>query len=56
MADDRPQGGQTPVTEVVHVRHFIDGYPLCWPMDRDGEFVGEYDESKATCEECLAIL
>lgn len=40
----------------LHLRHSLDGYPLCWPMDRDGEFEGTYDEQAVTCGECLGHL
>lgn len=42
--------------EVVHSRHFYDGYPLCWPMDREGEFKGSYKDEEVTCEACLAYM
>lgn len=42
--------------KVVHLKHSIDGYPLCWPMDRDGEFEGTYDENKVTCKDCLEAM
>lgn len=42
--------------DLVHVRHYLDGYPLCWPMDKEGEFnVSEYDQ-QITCPECKKIL
>jgi len=40
----------------VHWRHSIDGYPLCWPMDRDGSFEATSHEDRVTCTECVAIL
>ncbi len=40
----------------VHLRHFKDGYPLCWDMDQDGEFEGSYDEKDVTCPECPRYL
>jgi hypothetical protein len=42
--------------EPVHLRHSLDGYPLCWPQDRDGEIVGTRDETAVTCPECRAAL
>lgn len=42
--------------EPVHLRHSLDGYPLCWPQDRDGEFAGTRDETAVTCPECRAVL
>lgn len=41
--------------EPLHLRHSLDAYPLCWPQDRDGDFVGTRDETAATCQECLAV-
>lgn len=40
----------------THLRHFLDGYPLCWPMDRDGPFEGSFDETDVTCADCLGYL
>jgi hypothetical protein len=40
---------------VVHLCHFYDGYPLCWPMDQDGEFKGSYKENEVTCPLCISI-
>jgi hypothetical protein len=44
------------VDEPVHWAHFLDGYPLCWPMDRDGEFVGTRNENEVTCPQCRRLL
>lgn len=41
---------------MVHLRHAIDGYPLCWPMSRAGRFDGSLQDEDVTCPECLAIL
>lgn len=41
---------------IVHLEHSIDGYPLCWPMDRDGPFDATRDEHAITCDDCLTIL
>lgn len=41
------------VAGVVHSAHYMDGYPLCWPMDAEGEFEADKDEKKVTCPECL---
>lgn len=40
----------------IHLKHFKDGYPLCWPMDKDGSFEGSFDEKEVDCSECLKIL
>jgi hypothetical protein len=40
----------------VHLRHFSDGYPLCWDQDREGSFIGAYDEGRVTCPDCLKAL
>lgn len=44
------------MAEPLHVRHSLDGYPLCWPMDRDGEFRGTFDEAEADCTDCKKVL
>lgn len=41
------------MAETVHLRHFKDGYPLCWDYDQDGEFEGSYEDEDVTCKECL---
>jgi hypothetical protein len=38
---------------VQHLRHFYDGYPLCWDYDQDGPFEGTYVESEVDCPDCL---
>jgi hypothetical protein len=40
---------------VIHLKHSMDHYPLCWPMTKDGPFEGTSTESKVTCPDCLAI-
>jgi hypothetical protein len=40
----------------VHLRHFHDGYPLCWPMDRDGDHTSTPDEGDVTCPDCRQII
>lgn len=40
----------------IHMRHFRDGYPLCWTLDQDGPFVGSFVDSDVTCPECLRHL
>lgn len=42
--------------EPVHWAHSLDGYPLCWPMDRDGEFAATRNEQAVTCAHCLRYL
>lgn len=42
--------------EPVHVAHFLDGYPLCWPMDLDGTFTATRNDAEVTCPDCRAIL
>jgi hypothetical protein len=39
-----------------HLRHFRDGYPLCWPQDKDGDFDATLVEGKVTCPDCLALM
>jgi len=40
----------------LHLRHFYDGYPLCWPQDREGEFTATPHEALVDCPECLQIM
>lgn len=40
----------------VHLAHSIDGYPLCWPMDREGPFTATRDEADVTCQQCITYL
>ena len=40
----------------THLRHSIDGYPLCWPQDRDGDHTSSPDEHAVDCGDCLTIL
>lgn len=42
--------------EPTHIRHSVDGYPLCWPMDQDGAFVGTYVDAQADCRDCLGLV
>jgi hypothetical protein len=42
--------------EEIHMLHYKDGYPLCWPMARDGNFVGSHDETEVNCPECIDII
>lgn len=41
---------------MIHLRHSIDGYPLCWPMDQEGEFEGTFKDDEVTCLECLKLM
>lgn len=41
---------------VLHLRHSVDGYPLCWPMDRDGSFKGTFDDAAVTCPDCRRLI
>lgn len=43
-------------SQVIHLRHFYDGYPLCWNYDQDGPFEGSYLDAEVTCSECLAWM
>lgn len=40
----------------VHLAHYLDGYPLCWPMDRDGDFTATSSEPEVTCAACKRHL
>lgn len=42
--------------EEVHLAHFHDGYPLCWPMDREGTFSATRDERSVTCIDCINYM
>lgn len=42
--------------EPVHLAHSIDGYPLCWSMDRDGPHTSVSREEDVTCEDCKKFL
>lgn len=44
------------LTELIHLRHFYDGYPLCWPMNKEGDFQGTRDETQITCPACKKII
>lgn len=41
--------------EPVHLAHFLDRFPLCWPLDLPavGEYQATLDEELVTCKECL---
>lgn len=40
----------------VHAKHYKNGYPLCWPMDREGLFEATWNEAEITCKQCLAYM
>ena len=42
--------------ELVHLRHFRDGYPLCWTQDQEGGFTATPNETLVDCPECLRII
>lgn len=59
IARDRFEAANQQVEDTddpVHLKHPVDGYPLCWPMDRDGAFVATPTETAVTCNDCLTIL
>lgn len=37
---------------VTHLAHYLDGYPLCWPMDAEGEHTSARAEADVTCPDC----
>ncbi len=43
--------------EPIHSRHYLDGYPLCWPIDAESEeeFVTPttLEDSEVTCPDCI---
>lgn len=41
---------------VIHLQHHRDGYPLCWPMGKNGKFEASEDEKKVTCKQCFYYL
>lgn len=41
---------------MTHLRHSLDGYPLCWNLDQEGDFKGSYDEADVDCPECLTWM
>ncbi len=43
-------------TVIVHIAHYFDGYPLCWPMDADGDFEATRVDADVTCPECRKII
>jgi hypothetical protein len=41
---------------VVHVKHFQDGFPLCWGVGQTGTFEASWNEAEITCQACLTYL
>lgn len=56
MGNPRPHRHRATFLTMVHLRHALDGYPLCWPMDKDGRFEGSFNETEVTCGGCLRHL
>lgn len=42
--------------EPIHLRHSLDGWPLCWPMDQEGEFQGTFVAAEVTCRPCITYM
>ena len=42
--------------ETVHLQHYLDRYPICWPMDREGAFSGSDKTAEVTCPECVQYI
>jgi hypothetical protein len=49
-------GPLTPNDLPVHAKHYKDGYPLCWPLDKNGTFEGSWDEKDVTCKDCIQYM
>ena len=45
-----------PMSATLHLRHFYDGHPLCWPQDQEGEFTATPNEMLVDCPECLQLM
>lgn len=41
---------------LVHWKHFLDGYPICWNLEQMGVFEGTRIESEVTCPSCIKFL
>lgn len=41
---------------MIHLAHFLDGYPLCWPQTQEGEFEATAEEDDVTCNDCRRYL
>lgn len=39
-----------------HLAHYADGYPLCWPQDREGDHDSTRAYDDVTCVDCNQIL
>lgn len=39
----------------VHLKHSLDGWPLCWPQAKNEEFEGTYKLEAVTCPACKKI-
>lgn len=37
---------------MTHLRHFKDGWPLCWSQDQTDAFIGSYDVVDVDCPGC----
>lgn len=44
------------MSDVIHLLHSIDGRPLCWPMDHEGEHISTPDYPSVTCAGCRRII
>ena len=42
--------------DVIHLAHFMDGRPLCWKMNQEGEFVADKSINNVTCMKCFRTL
>lgn len=42
--------------DVVHLSHYLDRYPMCWPMDQEGKFLGTDKCSDVTCPKCKQYI
>lgn len=41
---------------VVHSAYRGNGYPLCWPQAREGNFTANRDDAKVTCIDCWEVI
>jgi len=41
---------------IVHWKHYLDGWPLCWDQDEIGSFEGTKEQSEVTCPDCKTEL
>ena len=42
--------------EAVHSIHPGDGYPSCWPQNKDGQFKASRRDNEVTCVDCLELI